>query len=69
VNLQRGAVLVGTGEGENGEAGDDGYSKFVLSAMGATPSLRMSFGGDEKDLWLYFLSLKRVGILNMGVCF
>jgi hypothetical protein len=39
----KGDALVGTGDGENGEVGDDGYSVVVLSAAQLTPSLRLSF--------------------------
>jgi hypothetical protein len=37
--------------------GEDGYSEAVLSAMGATPTPGLSFGGDEKRLLELFLLL------------
>ena len=58
--------MVGTGEGENGEVGDDGYSKFVLSTMGAAPSLGMSFGGDKKRLMALFSVIEEGRYLEYG---
>jgi hypothetical protein len=44
----KGDVLVGTGDGENGEVGEDSNSKVVLSAMGAAPTLGLYFWGERK---------------------
>jgi hypothetical protein len=60
-------VLVETRNGENGEVGDEGYSEFVLSAMRATPTIGMSFGGDEKRLVDLFSTIKEGWYLEDGV--
>jgi hypothetical protein len=60
-------VLVETRNGENGEVGDEGYSEFVLSAMRATPTIGMSFGGDEKRLVDPFSTIKEGWYLEDGV--
>jgi hypothetical protein len=46
-------------EGESSDTGvldgsrDGCYSKVVLSALGFAPTLGISFGGNDKKLWIF----------------
>ena len=59
--------LAETRNGENGEVGDEGYFEFLLSAMGATPTIGISFGGDEKRLMDLFSPIEEGRYLEDGV--